>query len=220
MNRNLGFLQILPALAIAAMLTLATSSVAFAAPEPGHADAAHSDASHGAHDKASVVPTKNQGVASLITALLVFGVVFGILATQVWPKITSGLKDRENKIRQEIEAAESAGRQAQEALQQYQQSLAMARMEAQREIDKARAQAQAIAAELKAKADVELSSMRERAMRDIEAAKRAAIAEVYDQAATRAVDIARGILRREVNPADHARFVEESVSRLETASLN
>jgi F-type H+-transporting ATPase subunit b len=71
-------------------------------------------------------------VATAITALVVFAVVFAVLATKVWPTITKGLDERANKITGEIEAAENARKQAKDALEQYQQSLKQARAEARR----------------------------------------------------------------------------------------
>ena len=49
-------------------------------------------------------------LAPAITTLVVFGLVCLVLFTKVWPKIASGLDERQAKIRQEIEAAEAAGR--------------------------------------------------------------------------------------------------------------
>jgi F-type H+-transporting ATPase subunit b len=171
------------------------------------------DDGHG-HEKAGILPTIEQGVVPAFVSLIVFGVVFAVLAVFVWPKIGSALKDREQKIRDEIDAAEMARKQAKDALEQYQQSLAQARAEAQKEIDKARAQAQIIGAELKAKADAELSQMREKAMRDIEGAKRAAVAEVSTHATNLAAAMAGKILKREVSAGDTQRLVEESMAQL------
>lgn len=169
--------------------------------------------------KAGVMPTVEQGVVPALVGLLVFGVVFAVLAAKVWPPILKGLKDRENKIREEIESAEMARQQAKDALEQYQQSLSSARAEAQKEIEKARAQATAIAADLKAKADVELSAMRERAMRDIEAAKRAAVAEIYNESANLASMMASKILKRSVNAEDQTALLRETVDQF-AASRN
>ncbi|HYE02420.1 MAG TPA: F0F1 ATP synthase subunit B [Phycisphaerales bacterium] len=162
-----------------------------------------------------VIPDLAQ-VTSAVTALLVFLVVLGILWVAVWPKIVKGLKDREEKIRTEIEAAEMAQQQARAALQQYEKNLADARAEAQRMLEQTKAQQQAIAADLRQKADAELAQLRDRARRDIESAKRAALAEIYEQAATLATDVAAKILRREIGPGDQARLVRESLGELES----
>ena len=195
--------------ALLASLTLATlPAVTLAADE--HAAGAHGETQ-------GAIATMKQGLYTGITALVVFMIVFTVLAVKVWPAITKGLDERARKIKDEIESAEMARKQAKDALEQYQSSLAQARVEAQKEIDKARAQATAIAAELKAKADAELGQMREKAMRDIENARRAAVAEIYVESANLAAIMAGKILKREVNAGDRQRLVEESVRQLEGA---
>ena len=174
-------------------------------------------ASEEGENKAGVLPTFEQGVVPMIVAFLVFAVVYAVLATKVWPTITKGLDERARKITEEIEAAENARKQAKDALEQYQQSLNQARAEAQKMIEQARTAQVALAAELKAKADVELGQMRERAMRDIEAAKRAAITEMYTQQSNLATAVASKILRRELNPGDQAALVQESLRELTSA---
>lgn len=185
------------------------------APEPGHATEAPHAA--GGHDQVGVMPTVKQGTVVAISSIVVFAIVFGVLATTVWPRIVKGLNDREAKIREEIESAERARQQARDALEQYQKSLAEARAEAQRMLEQTKASQQALAAELKAKADVELTQMKDRARRDIEAAKRAALKEIYDAASDLATAAASKILRREVQPGDSRRLIEESLGELQTA---
>jgi F-type H+-transporting ATPase subunit b len=180
------------------------------------------DQGHDTHaaEKAGVLPTIAQGIVPMLVAIGVFAVVFIVLAKMVWPKILGGLKDRENKIREEIEAAEMARAQAKDALEQYQQSLAQARAEAQKMIETTRAQQATLAAELRSKADAELNAMRERAMRDIETAKRAAVAEIYNMGTALAVSVASKVLRRNVTADDTQRLVEESLQQLQTAGKN
>jgi len=160
------------------------------------------------------------GFYTAVTALVVFCIVFAVLATKVWPAISKALDERAGKIREEIEAAEMARAQAKDALEQYQQSLAQARAEAQKMIETTRAQQATLAAELRAKADAELNAMRERAMRDIETAKRAAVAEIYNMGTALAVSVASKVLRRNVTSDDTQRLVEESLQQLQTAGKN
>jgi F-type H+-transporting ATPase subunit b len=162
------------------------------------------------------MPNVKQGLYTGVTALVVFGIVFAILSMKVWPTIAKALDERANKIREEIDAAEMARKQAKDALEQYQKSLADARAEAQKMLESTRAQQQALAAELKAKSEAELSAMRDRARQDIEAAKRAAVAEVYNQAANLGAMIASKVLQRNVSAGDTNVLVEESLRQLET----
>ncbi|MDX2131654.1 MAG: F0F1 ATP synthase subunit B [Planctomycetota bacterium] len=186
--------------------------LAVLAPVAFGADDAH-------HAPLQAVPSPNQGLVTAITAVVVFVIVAAVLHVKVWPVIAGALDARSNKIREEIEAAEMARQQAKDALEQYQQSLAQARAEAQKMIEQARQQQTALAASLKAQADAELTAMRDRARKDIEAAKRAAVAEVYAEASNLGAMIAGKILKRQVTPADTQALVEESVTQL-AASRN
>ncbi len=190
------------------------------AAQPGHAaepGQAAGDSHAAGHEEVGVIPNVKQGTIVAISSVVVFAIVFAVLATTVWPKIVKGLNDREAKIREEIESAERARQQARDALEQYQKSLAEARAEAQRMLEQTKASQQALAAELKAKADAELVQMKDRARRDIDAAKRAALAEIYAAAGDLATTAASKILRREVQPGDSRRLIEESLGELQTA---
>lgn len=144
-------------------------------------------------------------------SILVFGIAFFVLAKTAWPKIIGGLDDREKKIREEIFNAEEARKKADEALAEYEKSLAEARAEANEMIEKTKAEQSRMAAQLKAEAESELNEMRDDARRNIENAKRAALNEIYSEAANIATAVAQKILEREVNEDDQRRLVEEAV---------
>lgn len=185
----------------------------YALAQEGHT--AHAPEAHGA-EKVEAIQGVKEGLFTGVTALVVFAVVFAVLAAKVWPMISKGLQERADKIRSEIEAAEAARKQAKDALEQYERSLAQARAEAQKMLEQARAQQLALANELKAKAEVELNAMKDRARRDIDAARRAAVAEIFDKAAEAATMMASRILRREVNSGDQRRLLQEAAGELET----
>ena len=192
-------------------LTLA-ASVFGAEPEAAHAAGA---AGHDAHEKVEAIPSLQQGLWTGVTALVVFTIVFAVLALKVWPTISRGLDERANKIRDEIEAAEMARKQAKQSLDEYQMKLQEARTEAQRMIDQAKSQQLAMAASEKSKLEAELSKERERALRDIEAAKRAAVAELYSQSAVLATTLAGKILKRNITTSDHQQLIEESLGQMQ-----
>lgn len=171
-----------------------------------------------AGDTPSVVPTVKQGIVSAAATLVVFSIVLAILGTLVWPKILGGLRDRENKIREEIDSAEMARQQAKDALEQYQRSLADARAEAAKMLETTRAQQAQLAADLRAKADQELGLLRERAMKDIDNAKRAAVSELYAHSGQIASAMASKILRRNVSNEDTQRLIEDSLQQLQANS--
>lgn len=190
-----------------AIATFLASGVALAAAEDGHAAAAPAN------------PLSFQ-VVPFVSTLIVFGIVFWILSSKVWPKISGALQAREDKIRSEIEDAERARRQANAALQQYEKALAEARAEAAKIIDQTKIEQQKLAAQLRAKTEADLNALRDSAMRDMEAAKRSAITEIYSQMAATATTIASKILEREINSSDQQRLVEETLGGLEAVRAN
>jgi F-type H+-transporting ATPase subunit b len=182
--------------------------LAFAEPAAGHASDAH--ATH-----AEVLDPMNWLPG--VTALVVFLIAFGVLAFKVWPTITKALDERDRKIRDEIESAESAREQAKAALAEYERSLATAREEAGRMINQAKADAKAAADEMRARNQAELVEMKQRATREIESAKQAAINEIYNEASQLGVAIAGKILQREVSARDQERLIDDSLRELTNA---
>jgi len=186
------------------------------APDPEHtAQTEHAGAEHDVH---GVIGTVKQGLVTGITAIVVFLIVLVILSKAVWPKIQSGLDEREQKIRDEIDSAEEARQQARDALEMYEKSLAQARTEAQQMLEDAKVEQQKFSNELRSKAEAEQAARNEKAQREIESAKRAAVNEVYAEAATLATNIASKILGREVSTDDQHRLVDEAVAELSSAS--
>ena len=191
--------------------------------DAGHDATGDTHGAHGAHgEHGALVPYDSEGfktgqvVAPAITALVTFGLVFVVLYTMVWPKISKGLDDRATKISDEIAAAELARKQAADALDEYEKNLADARAEAKAMIADTKAKQGELAAELRAKADAELSELRDRARQDIEAAKKAAINELYAESVALASQIAGKILQREVSVQDQQRLVQESLAEMQS----
>lgn len=170
------------------------------------------------HGKSSVIESPKAGVIPAATAIVIFLIVFGILATTVWPKIVAGLDERNEKIMGEIAAAEEARKQAKEALDQYEQNLADARAESQKMLEETKAQQASLAANLKATADAELAAMREKAIADIDAAKKQALNELYGESVNLATVMAGKILAREVSADDQQRLMDESLAEMKSVN--
>ena len=171
---------------------------------------------------APIVTLASEGKAELIkvdslpaiTAIVGFLVAFAFLAIVVWPKITKGLDERNEKILSEIRAAEAAQAKAKAAQVEFEKRLEEARAEADRTVRAARAEAERQAEELRARAAKELEDMKNRATQELEGAKRAALSEIHAMAAGLATTVAGKILKREIQAGDQKRLVEESLSEL------
>jgi len=216
---------------VLAFTVMTLASPTFASPETdaSHAtdvatgtDHATGDADHGgghgAKAKSTVIEPKEAGLIPAATAIILFIIVFGISATMIWPKIVSGLDERNEKIVGEIAAAEAARKQAKEALDEYEKNLASARAESQKMLEETRAQQGALAAQLKATADTELSAMREKAVADIDAAKKQALNELYNESVNLATVMAGKILAREVTVDDQQKLMDESLAEMKSVN--
>jgi F-type H+-transporting ATPase subunit b len=151
---------------------------------------------------------------TLGTTIVVF-VIFLLLASKfVWPHILNGLDQRDQKLLDDLEAAEEARQQANAALLEYEEELKKARTEAGKMIATARQDAKAAAEELRSSNKRELAEMKTAATADIDAAKKAAIGELHIEASTLAVAIASRILNREISSEDQQTLLAESLAEL------
>lgn len=190
--------------------TLSNLMLAFAEPAAHAGDAP-------AHSKSAEVLALGNWLPG-VTALVVFGIAFAVLYVKVWPKIVGGLEERQNKIREEIAAAERSRAEATAALAEYQANVAKAREQAEAMIAKARTDAKTVAEELRNRNEADLAQMKERATAEIESAKRAAIVELHASAANLATAVASKILRREISVDDQQQLVQESLAELASQS--
>ncbi len=158
-------------------------------------------------------PTDVQ-LLTLGTTIVVFAIFFVLTAKFVWPHILKGLNERDQKLRDDLEAAEEARTQAKAALGEYEDELKKARTEAGEMIAKARQDAKAAAEELRANNTRELAEMKSAATTDINAAKKAAIGELHAEASNLAVAIASRILDREISTDDQQALVDESLAEM------
>ncbi len=200
-------------LILVALAAFALPQVGFAADDHGHDGDTHAAAdghTGGDHQAHPLDPE----MINFFVALIVFGAAFGILAWKAWPAIVKGLDDRDNKIREEIYSAEQARQRANDALQEYEKSLAEARAEAAAMIEQTKAEQSRMAAEYRQEAEAQRAQMLESARSSIEAAKRAALNEIYAETAMLATDVASKILGREINPEDQKHLVQETLSEV------
>lgn len=152
-----------------------------------------------------------------IWTIILFLILLAVLVKWVWPPILKGLKDREDKIRNDLEEAEKARKEAAESLEQYKAQLAESRREAHQIIEQSRSEAQKLAQEIKSQAQTDIDQMRTRAQRDIRAAREEAIADLYARTAEVATHIAARILEREISADDQKALIDRALNELSSA---
>ncbi len=183
------------------------------------ATAAEHGTTHGEHAEPGLLPdpTNVQTWYSALWVVIIFAVMLIILYPTAWKSVLAGLKQREQRIRNDIAEAEAARAKAEATLREYNTQLAAAEDRIREMLSKATIDGEKLATNIRMKAQQESEEIKERAQKDIEAARDAALREIYEQTAELATSVAEKIIRRNLNPADQEDLVQRSLEQLQTA---
>jgi F-type H+-transporting ATPase subunit b len=151
-------------------------------------------------------------------SFVVFLILVGILWMFAWGPITKALDAREEGILAKINDATAASEKAQATLAEYQAKLDAGAEEVREMLAEARRDAEATKARITADAEAVAAKERQRAIDDIHRAKEGALQELAELSATQAVELAQGIVGRQITGEDHSRLVQEAVERLPSSN--
>jgi len=144
------------------------------------------------------------------------GISFLLLLLLMWkfafPALKDGMNARTERIRGDLDAAETAKTEAVTVLDGYKAQLADAKSEAARIIEEARQSADALKKDQEARLQTELAEARARAAADIEAAKAQATADLRGELATLAVGAASAVVNKNLDPAAQTQLIEDYIS--------
>jgi F-type H+-transporting ATPase subunit b len=147
----------------------------------------------------------------LIFGSLAFIVVFVVLARYAFPRLNKGLKDRQDKIRGDLERAEGARKEAESSLQRYERQLQEARAEAGTIVEDARKTAEQMRRDLLARAEDESRQIVARAQEEIRAERDRAIQELRVTLAETSVDLAARVVGESLDRERQIRLVDEYI---------
>ncbi len=200
---------------LAAMLFVAAGGVTttlYAADGETEKSAETEHAEDDAHGE--LPPLLSFDIGSAICNLAIFLGVLFILSKFVWPVILGGLKAREDKIHEDLAAAEKANTDAKQLLADYKAQLDGAAGQVQEMLGEARKDAEASGQRIADEAKAEADPQRERAVADIETAKKVALSDLAGQTSDMAIGVAKAVVGRELNASDHADLIRSSMERL------
>lgn len=143
---------------------------------------------------------------------LAFLIVLVVLVKFAFPALKKGLKNREDKIRGDLEAAEAGRSDAERLKAEYEAKLADARGEAARIVEDARQAADAMRKDLVTKAEAEANEIKARAAEDVKAQSNRAMAELQGQVAEISIDLAEKIVERSLDRDAQRQLVEQYIS--------
>ncbi|MGH8976841.1 MAG: F0F1 ATP synthase subunit B [Acidimicrobiia bacterium] len=143
---------------------------------------------------------------------------FLVLLVGMWkwgiPAVKGMMETREERIRTDLERAESAKVESEETLQQYQAQLADARAEAGRIIDEARQSADHVGQEVKARAEEEAREIVARANADIALQRERALAELRTEVADMSISLAERIVGRNLDRTTQMQLVDSFIDEV------
>ncbi len=153
-------------------------------------------------------------IASLVWVLAIFLVLVFILYKTAWKNVLAGLNARERRIRGDIADAEAARSKAETSLKEYNLRLTTAEGQVRDLMAKAQVDAERTATTIRMTAQQEAEEIKERAIKEIDAARDAALVEVYSQTANLATMVAEKILKRNLNADDQKDLVNQSLEQM------
>jgi F-type H+-transporting ATPase subunit b len=143
---------------------------------------------------------------------LAFLIVLAVLMKFAFPALKKGLKDREEKIRDDLESASQAREEAEAEAAQYRAQIGDARSEANVIIEDARADAERIRREVVGRAEAEAAEVRERAQEDIRLAQERAMSDLRAQVADLSIGLAERVVERNLDRDTQMALVESYIS--------
>jgi F-type H+-transporting ATPase subunit b len=143
---------------------------------------------------------------------------FVVLLVGMWkwgiPAVKGMMETRENRIREDLERAESAKAESEQTLTAYQAQLAEARAEAGRIIDEARQDAERVRAEIIARAQQEADEVKTQGVADIEVQRERAFTELRGDVATISIELAERIVERNLDRDTQMQLVESFIDQV------
>jgi F-type H+-transporting ATPase subunit b len=155
----------------------------------------------------------------LISGLIAFFIVFGVLAKILMPRAQKMLEERTDAIEGGLKRAEDAQGEAARVLEQYRAQLAEARHEAARLREEAREQGAQIKEELRQQGEAERQRLVESASVQIQADRQQAVTSLRAEIGALSVELASRVVGESLeNEARQRRIVDRFLEQLEEQS--
>ncbi|MBO8175975.1 F0F1 ATP synthase subunit B [Aeribacillus pallidus] len=150
----------------------------------------------------------------IVFQLLMFIILLALLKKFAWGPLMGIMKQREEHIASQIDAAENSRKEAEKALQEQRELLKQARQEAQSLIENAKKQGDQQREEIIAQAREEAERMKEAAKREIQQEKEQAMAALREQVASLSVLVASKVIERELTAQDQDKLINEFIQEV------
>lgn len=146
------------------------------------------------------------------------GLAFVVLLVLMWkfglPPVRQMMKNREDRIRADLERAEQARTEAETALEEYRRQLAEARSDALRIVEEARADAERVRRERMSGIEGEIAELRARAAEDVRLASERAMSELRGKVAALSIELAEKVVEHNLDRATQEALIERYIDQV------
>jgi F-type H+-transporting ATPase subunit b len=153
-------------------------------------------------------------VSEILWGAAAFAIVLFVLVKFAFPALKQAMKAREEKIRDDLEAAERARTEAETEATQYRAQLADARGEAGRIIEEARQAADDVRKDLIARAEADAAEVRQRAQEDARLASERVMADLQARVSDLSIELAERIVERNLDRDTQMALIESYINEV------
>lgn len=146
---------------------------------------------------------------SILVQLVVFLILLALLRKYAYGPLMNVMKEREEHIHNEIEAAEKNHQDSIKLAEEQRELIKQSRVEAHQLIETAKKQAEEQKESIIATAKREAASIKESALKDIQREKELAIVTLQEQVASLSVQIASKVIEKELKEEDQTHLIQK-----------
>lgn len=151
---------------------------------------------------------------NIVFQLVMFIILLALLRKYAFGPLMGMMKQREEHIANEIEAAERNNAEAKKLAEEQRAFIKQSRVEAQELIERAKKQAEDQREGIVAAAKAEAESIKESAVKEIQREKEQAISALQAQVATLSLQIASKVIQKELKEEDQASLIRDYIKEV------
>tara|TARA_B100001750_G_C15193504_1_gene440044 strand:- start:167 stop:646 length:480 start_codon:yes stop_codon:yes gene_type:complete len=151
---------------------------------------------------------------TLFWSVITFLLLLVVLKKIAWGPIILALEDRENNIKDALNAAEEAKKEAEKVSSDYEQSIKDAQIKSQKIIADSKEAAEKVKESIEAKASEKAEAMLKDAKVQINAEKESAINEIKEIAVDLSIQAASKVIQRNVDTDDNRKLINDTISKI------
>ena len=155
-------------------------------------------------------------MAEFVPALIAFLVILAVMAKLVWPPVLEMMEKRQQKIQDDLDAAERSKVEAAEEAKSYEAKILDAHHEADQIVAKAKKEAEEVRSAVLAKAQREAADIISKAHGAVDSERHKAMIELSSSVVDLSVEIASKIIGNDLSVEEQRRLAEKYLAEVST----